>query len=55
MTTAGETTEAGGGRPSARVRRAHGERSVVSAGAEPWSRDFRNTHVELMKDLPAFA
>jgi AcrR family transcriptional regulator len=27
MTTAGETTEAGGGRPSARARRAHGERT----------------------------
>lgn len=38
-----------------RVPYARGERSVVSAGAQPWSRDFRSMHVELMKDLPAFA
>jgi acyl-CoA thioesterase FadM len=38
-----------------RVPYARGERSVVSAGAKPWSRDFRSTHLDLMKDLPAFA
>lgn len=38
-----------------RVPYARGERSVVNADARPWSPDFRNTHVELMKDLPAFA
>jgi len=38
-----------------RVPYARGERSVVSAGAKPWSRDFRAAHIELMKDLPAFA
>ena len=38
-----------------RVPYARGERSVVNAGAKPWSPSFRNTHVELMKDLPAFA
>lgn len=38
-----------------RVPYARGERTVVNAGARPWSRDFRSTHVELMKDLPAFA
>jgi hypothetical protein len=43
-----------------RVPHARGERSVVNldpATRRPmtWSRDFRSAHVELMKDLPAYA
>lgn len=38
-----------------RVPYARGERCVVNPGGKPWSRDFRAAHVELMKDLPAFA
>ena len=38
-----------------RVPYARGERSMVNTNAKPWSSDFRATHVELMKDLPAFA
>lgn len=38
-----------------RVPHARGERSMVNANARPWSPDFRAAHVELMKDLPAFA
>ena len=38
-----------------RVPYARGERCVVNTDGKPWSRDFRAVHVELMKDLPAFA
>ena len=38
-----------------RVPYARGERSMVNSNARPWSPDFRAAHVELMKDLPAFA
>lgn len=38
-----------------RVPYARGERSMVNTNAQPWSSDFRAAHVELMKDLPAFA
>jgi acyl-CoA thioesterase FadM len=38
-----------------RVPYARGERSMVNVNATPWSPDFRAAHVELMKDLPAFA
>lgn len=38
-----------------RVPYARGERSMVNSDARPWSSDFRAAHVELMKDLPAFA
>lgn len=38
-----------------RVPYARGERSMVNRNAAPWSSDFRAAHVELMKDLPAFA
>ena len=38
-----------------RVPYARGERSMVNTNAKPWSSDFRATHIELMKDLPAFA
>lgn len=38
-----------------RVPYARGERSMVNANARPWSPRFRAAHVELMKDLPAFA
>ena len=37
------------------VAYARGERSMVNTNAKPWSNDFRETHVQLMKDLPAFA
>lgn len=38
-----------------RVPYARGERCVVNTDGKPWSHDFRAAHVELMKDLPAFA
>ncbi len=38
-----------------KVPYARGERSMVNTNAKPWSPDFRAAHVELMKDLPAFA
>lgn len=38
-----------------KVPYARGERSMVNTNARPWSPDFRAAHVELMKDLPAFA
>jgi hypothetical protein len=38
-----------------RVPYARGERSMVNTNARPWSNDFRAAHIELMKDLPAFA
>lgn len=38
-----------------RVPYARGERSVVNTDGRPWSDDFRAAHLELMKDLPAFA
>jgi hypothetical protein len=38
-----------------RVPYARGERSMVNGNAQPWSRDFRAAHTQLMKDLPAFA
>lgn len=38
-----------------RVPYARGERSMVNVNAKPWSSDFRTSHTQLMKDLPAFA
>lgn len=38
-----------------RIPHARGERSMVNRNARPWGPDFRAAHVELMKDLPAFA
>jgi acyl-CoA thioesterase FadM len=43
-----------------RTPHARGERTVVnidvrSRRAEKWSSDFRHTHTELLKDLPAYA